>query len=754
MLHDPATSFAFEHEDWHAFRDIEGLQRRAGVAADKLPKLTLKELCDNGLDTQANVGVGQLPRGGYFVEDDGPGLDGEPEDIAKLYSINRHLMTTKLLRRPSRGALGNGLRVVAGAVLASEGHLTVTTRDKRIQLRPERDGSTTVVSVKPAKFPVGTRVEIAFGRELPSDRSAMSWANEACAIARNGERYTGKTSPHWYDLAALRKLIDASGNRPVRDLMALFDGDAGKIVAAAGLDQAICSAVTKEQAAKLLRVARAKTKAIDPAALGFLGREAFLHYDEVGGRALRAYARMYGHAEIGGAEIPFVVEAWARSAPAIDTSLNVFVNRTPVTGDIHASRDKREINVFGCGLAHNIAKAPKDEDFEIQLSIITPYMPITSDGKEPDFTPFRAVIQSAVGQAVHKAHKPKPESDANSLLPKSRRGRRSREQEAVYREKVETFCKHILQIHSRLDFGVGSRDYCYLLEEHGLPKGDFDNAEKLITACRKSGDLPLDICAEDASREAVGLETIDDCKTVLAKVDALINHLLAHAPGAYLPICFWDTLGVYIEVATEKLSLRNLFEPVCVEFHIPVTNFKGWSDLNARAAMMRRFKYWHARGKKCILLLCGDHDPGGLFINKKMRENLEDLAGAVGWSPSPENLDIRRFGLNADFIDDNHLTWINNLETSSGGHLDDEDHNDHNKEYVQSYLAMMTARYGADLAVRKCEANSLVIVPNLGRQLCRDAILEHIDMATVQRYERRLARARKQLKKALAERIG
>jgi len=35
---------------------------------------------------------------------------------------------------------------------------------------------------------------------------------------------------------------------------------------------------------------------------------------------------------------------------------------------------------------------------------------------------------------------------------------------------------------------------------HGLRKGDFDAAENLITACRKSGELPLDICAEDASR--------------------------------------------------------------------------------------------------------------------------------------------------------------------------------------------------------------------------------------------------------------
>ena len=55
------------------------------------------------------------------------------------------MVSTKLLRLPTRGALGNGLRVVAGAVLASDGSLVVITRNRRIELRPERDGSTTVV---------------------------------------------------------------------------------------------------------------------------------------------------------------------------------------------------------------------------------------------------------------------------------------------------------------------------------------------------------------------------------------------------------------------------------------------------------------------------------------------------------------------------------------------------------------------------------------------------------------------------------
>jgi hypothetical protein len=154
----------FEREDWSLFRTIEGLQQRAGVPKRLLPRLVLKELADNGLDNGAEVTVQSLPaRNGYLVEDDGTGIHGTPEDIARLFSINRPMVSTKLLRLPTRGALGNGLRVVAGAVLASGGSLIVTTRNRRIGLRPERDGTTTVTGVKAVKFPVGTRIEVRFG---------------------------------------------------------------------------------------------------------------------------------------------------------------------------------------------------------------------------------------------------------------------------------------------------------------------------------------------------------------------------------------------------------------------------------------------------------------------------------------------------------------------------------------------------------------------------------------------------------------
>jgi hypothetical protein len=272
-----------------------------------------------------------------------------------------------------------------------------------------------------------------------------------------------------------------------------------------------------------------------------------------------------------------------------------------------------------------------------------------------------------------------------AFLPRRQRGRQSAESEAAYQQKRASFCQLILQIRSTMDFRVGSRGWCYILEQHGLKKGEFDAAQDLITDCRKSGDLPLDVCAEDDSRATVGLQGELDDPDVEHEAQSWIDYVRDHASNNYAPFGFWDGLNTYVEVAVEKLDLRNLFEPVCAEFYVPLTNLKGWCDLNARAAMMKRFAEHESEGRKCVLLLCGDHDPGGLQITETMRKNLEDLANAVGWSP--HNLVITRFGLNADFIDAHGLTWIDNLETSSGQRLDDPRHPDHRKSYVQDYLA-------------------------------------------------------------------
>jgi hypothetical protein len=105
--------------------------------------------------------------------------------------------------------------------------------------------------------------------------------------------------------------------------------------------------------------------------------------------------------------------------------------------------------------------------------------------------------------------------------------------------------------------------------------------------------------------------------------------------------------------------------------------------------------------------------------------------------------------LNFEFIDHHQLTCIDNLETGGKGkynRLDDPDHPDHFKPYVQDYIRQF--------GVPKVEANALVVRPEEGRELCRQAILRYLPDAAVENYDERLRDAREELKDAIAQRMA
>ena len=319
-------------------------------------------------------------------------------------------------------------------------------------------------------------------------------------------------------------------------------------------------------------------------------------------------------------------------------------------------------------------------------------------------------------------------------IPKTKRGRQTTAQQAERDAEILRLCDLIKRIQSTLEFTVSSRGWCYLLEEHGLNKGSFDTTQRIINDCRKNGLLPLDICAEDITRTTEGIQDPDNDNITDHAAD-WIDHVKNHVSTTYQPYHFTEYQDCYIEMGLEKIDLKGIFAPVCDKYHVPYYNMKGWSDINSRAAMMERFKYWESQGKHCVLLLCGDHDPGGLNITNFMRSNLADLSQAVQWNPG--SLIIDRFGLNYDFIQSNNLTKIENLETSSGGHLDNPKHKDHYKPYVQNYLFS----YGA----WKVEANALVTRIEAGRNLCENAILKYINVDGFKQYLTDTAEARQSL---------
>ena len=173
----------------------------------------LKELADNGLDTGAEVKRRRSsPSGGYFVEDDGPGIDGTPEDIARLFCINRPMVSTKLLRLPTRGALGNGLRVVAGAVLASGGTLVVITRNRASSFAPSATAPPRSSASRRSSSRSAPASRSSFGPALPCDEARSYWAKVACRVGADRDELLGQVSP----LVVRRRAISRTALRQRR----------------------------------------------------------------------------------------------------------------------------------------------------------------------------------------------------------------------------------------------------------------------------------------------------------------------------------------------------------------------------------------------------------------------------------------------------------------------------------------------------------------------------------------------------------
>ena len=339
-------------------------------------------------------------------------------------------------------------------------------------------------------------------------------------------------------------------------------------------------------------------------------------------------------------------------------------------------------------------------------------------------------MQNAVGNKL----------DSGVNIPRRKRGRPSADAGAAYESQMTTFCDFIKTTAAKLDFRPSARGWAYLLEnERLIDKCELDSAQDRINDARKSGALPLDICSEDAKRAWHNTEKLDneDPADEATRIKQTVKAWISE----YQPRSFWTGKTYYIQLIVEKIDLRELFLPVCERWHIPIANGGGWSDLNLRGELMTRFRDNLEAGQIPVVLYAGDFDPVGLQISDTLHANIEQLSVAVRWNAA--DLIIDRFGLNHKFIKEHNLTWIDNLQTSGKGAINDlanPKHKHHHFPHVQDYLA----KYGA----RKVEANALVTRAQAGRELCEAAILKYmVEPDLPERFEQELEPEREALRK-------
>ena len=218
---------------------------------------------------------------GSTVTDQGRGFADSPEELAVRFSIAKAMVSSKQWRKPTRGCVGNGLRVIVGAVVDGGGHIVVKTRNQQGPLRPRMDGTAAVEDVCSIDWPAGTAITVEIDPAYRANGDPMRWAQLAIELARS----SGPPSPDSHRPAGSTRTISRSTCsrhcHPIRRWLGSSARWTGVPTVHLGRPlpsdsaRGVCVGMSASRRRRnCLRCCKTWDKAIKPKQLGAMGREA------------------------------------------------------------------------------------------------------------------------------------------------------------------------------------------------------------------------------------------------------------------------------------------------------------------------------------------------------------------------------------------------------------------------------------------------------------------------------------------------
>ena len=357
------------------FCDRRNLVTATGTGETLWPVYVAKELVDNAADACEEASVAEpeitieVAEDRITVADNGPGLPAEVLD--RILDYNIRTSSREAYVSPTRGAQGNALQTVLAmpyALDGATGRVTIEALGQchNIEFCINEITRTPQITRSTAEGPfvkTGTKVTVHCPQKasyLLANATEQILQNVEYAAAFNPHiRFVAHTdgedegdeinlvpidpkcakwlsrdptSPHWYDVERLERLIaayinDGKGDRPIREFVAEFAGLHGsakprRVLDDAGLTRATLRSLAADDSfdhsatTRLLRAMQAHARQIRPEVLGVIGADNWQAMADYWGGSLETFQYRKVTGETGG--IPWVIEAAFCSAPEAD----------------------------------------------------------------------------------------------------------------------------------------------------------------------------------------------------------------------------------------------------------------------------------------------------------------------------------------------------------------------------------------------------------------------------------------------------